>query len=70
MSTPGFVCSFWTDTWAEMKLAHEGLRISERDYDLLMQHAGTALDKVGVPDREKGEMLSFLASFKKDCVER
>jgi len=53
-----------------MKLAHEGLRISERDYDLLMQHAGTALDKVGVPDREKGEMLSFLASFKKDCVER
>ena len=57
-------------TGRSMKLAHEGLRISERDYDLLMQHAGTALDKVGVPDREKGEMLSFLASFKKDCVER
>jgi len=35
-----------------------------------MQHAATALDKVGVPDPEKGEMRSFLAGFKKDCVER
>jgi hemoglobin len=57
-------------TGRSMKVAHEGLGISERDYELLMQHAATALYKVGVPEREKREMVSFLASFKKDCVER
>ena len=57
-------------TGRSMKVAHEGLRISEKDYDLLMQHAATALDKAGVVDREKGELLAFLAGFKEDCVER
>ncbi len=57
-------------TGRSMKLAHAGLRIREKDYDRLMEHAATALDKVGVPDREKGELLSFLAGFKVDCVER
>jgi len=49
-------------TGRSMKVAHQGLGISERDYDRLMQHAATALDKVGVADPEKGKMLS--------CVER
>ena len=56
-------------TGRSMKVAHEGLRISERDYDRLMQHAATVLDTLGVSDPEKGEMLSFLASLKGDCVE-
>lgn len=56
-------------TGRSMKVAHEGLRISEKDYDVLIHHAATALDKVGVPDREKAEMLSFLSGFKTDCVE-
>lgn len=57
-------------TGRSMKVAHEGLHISERDYARLMQHAAAALDKVGVPDPEKGELLAFLAGFKGDCVER
>lgn len=56
-------------TGRSMKVAHEGLGISESDYDALMRHAATALTKVGVDDREKAEMLSFLARFKGDCVE-
>ena len=57
-------------TGRSMKVAHEGLGISEREYDLLMRHAATALDEVKVADPEKTETLSFLARFKEDCVER
>ncbi len=56
-------------TGRSMKVAHEGLRISEKNYDLLMQHAVAALDEVKVAEREKGDVLSFLANFKGDCVE-
>lgn len=57
-------------TGRSMKLAHEGLRISERDYEILMGHAVTALEKAGVAEPERAEILAFLVRFKDDCLER
>lgn len=57
-------------TGRNMKVLHEGLGISEADYAKLVGHAATTLTVLGVPTREKGEVLSWLDSLKDDCIEQ
>ena len=54
----------------DMKTTHGGLGITEDDWNAGMKHLGDALDKSKVPRIEKAEVLAFVATLKKDIVEK
>jgi len=53
----------------DMKLAHRGMQIDERDWQAFVGHVNATLDDFKVPSREKSEVLGFVESLKKDIVE-
>jgi hemoglobin len=53
----------------DMKTAHQGMGISEADWSAAVGHLVATLDKFKVPEKEKGEVLGAVSSFKKDIVE-
>jgi hemoglobin len=53
-----------------MKVAHAGLGISENDWKGAVKHLTASLDKFKVPEKEKGEVLNAVSSFKPDIVEK
>ena len=57
-------------TGREMKLSHEGMRIDEKDWDILITALKNTLKKFNVPAKESSEVLSFFDSTKKDIVEK
>jgi len=57
-------------TGRDMRTSHDGLGISESEWQVLMRHAIASLDRFEVPEKEKGEVLSFLDSLKGDIVEK
>ena len=54
----------------EMKTTHGGLGITEADWDASAKHLVAAMDKYKVPQAEKDELMAFVASQKKDIVEK
>lgn len=54
----------------DMKTSHKGLGITEADWDAAAKHLAATLDKFKVPEKEKGEVLTFVTSLKKDIVEK
>ena len=54
----------------DMKTTHGGLGITEADWDAAVKHLTASIDKFKVPQKEKGELLAFVASLKKDIVEK
>jgi hemoglobin len=54
----------------EMKITHAGLGITEADWDAAAKHLTGSIDKFKVPEKEKGELLAFVTSLKKDIVEK
>jgi hemoglobin len=52
-----------------MALTHEGMRIGESDWGILLQHADAALKKFQVPKAEYDEVVAFFQSTKADIVE-
>jgi hemoglobin len=57
-------------TGRTMKASHEGLRISDADWDASAKHLVASLDKFKVPEREKKELLDFIDTQKADIVEK
>jgi hemoglobin len=57
-------------TGRTMKTSHTGLGISESDWQLAVKHLVATLDKVKVPEKEKGELLAIASSLKADIVEK
>ncbi len=57
-------------TGRSMKVSHEGLGITEADWQGGVDHLAASLDKFKVPKREKDELLAAVAKFKKDIVEK
>ena len=57
-------------TGRDMKTTHHGLGITEADWDAAAKHLVGSLDKFKAPEKEKGEVLSFVTSLKKDIVEK
>jgi hemoglobin len=57
-------------TGRTMKTTHEGLGITEADWDAAAKHLAAAIDKFKVKKREKDELLAFVTSLKRDIVER
>jgi hemoglobin len=53
-----------------MKAAHAGLAISNSEFDALAAHLIAALDKAGVGQREKDELLAIVGATRQDIVER
>ena len=57
-------------TGRDMKTSHAGLGITEAEWDAAAKHLVASLDKFKVPEREKGEVLAFVTTLKKDIVEK
>ena len=53
----------------DMKTTHTGMKISNGDFDALVEDLVKALDTFKVPAREKGELLALLSPMRKDIVE-
>lgn len=51
-----------------MKISHEGLGITEREWDMTLSHIAATLDTLGVAEREKTEFLQAAAGLKWDIV--
>ena len=49
--------------------AHRNLRISPDEFDEVAAELGRTLDAVGVPEREKGEVLGAFAAHKGEVTE-
>lgn len=54
----------------DMKTTHGGLGITNAEWDAAAKHLSASLDKFKVPEKEKGEILAFVTSLKKDIVEK
>jgi hemoglobin len=54
----------------DMKTTHAGLGLNEEDWKAGVAHLGESLDKFKVGKKEKTEVLAFVASLKKDIVEK
>ena len=52
-----------------MRTSHQGLRISERDWQITIDHIAATLDHFSVPEQEKEEFLECAASVKDEIVE-
>jgi hemoglobin len=57
-------------TGRDMKTTHGGLGITNADWDAAAKHLSDSLDKFKVPEKEKGEILAFVTTLKKDIVEK
>lgn len=51
-----------------MKASHEGIPISESDWEAAGKHMRAALDKVKVRQKEKEEFMALIATLKDDIV--
>ena len=53
----------------DMKTSHEGLGITDGEWDIFAVHAVATLDKLGITGQEKAEFLAAATSLKDDIVE-
>jgi hemoglobin len=53
----------------DMKTTHAGMKITDADFNALVEDLVAALDKFKVPAREKHELLGILGPMKTDIVE-
>jgi len=56
-------------TGRDMKLSHKGMKISESDWSIFLQHAGATMKALQVSQQECDEVGAFVLSLKKDIVE-
>jgi hemoglobin len=68
-----FLCASAGDplyyTGRDMKLSHEGMGISESDWQAFIGHLDATLDQFRVPAEEWSQVLAFIAGTKADIVE-
>jgi len=53
----------------DMALTHQGMPISERDWEVFLGHAAKTLAKFQVPEAEQRDVVALVQSLKKDIVE-
>jgi hemoglobin len=56
-------------TGRDMKTIHTGMKISESDWSIFLQHAGATMNTLQVPQQECDEVVAFVLSLKEDIVE-
>ena len=57
-----------TYTGLDMKAAHQGMGITNADFDAIVEDLVKALDGAGVPQKEKDELLGILGPMRADIV--
>ena len=57
------------ETAIGLEEAHRDLQISPEEFDEVAAELGRTLDTVGVPEREKGEVLAAFAAHKDEVTE-
>ncbi len=57
-------------TGREMKILHEGMRIDNEDWDILIKALKNTLTKFNVPAKETQQVLEFFDSTKIDIIEK
>ena len=56
-------------TGRDMKTSHRGMKISESDWSIFLQHAGATMEALQVPKQERDEIVALVSSLKTDIVE-
>jgi hemoglobin len=56
-------------TGRDMKLSHQGMRISESDWEIFLGHAAATMEALSVPEQECAEIVDFVVSLKDEMVE-
>lgn len=56
-------------TGRDMKLSHEGMKISELDWSAFLKHAEDAMKFFQMPQQECDEVTTFIMTLKHDMVE-
>ena len=54
----------------DMKSSHQGMGISEADWNTAAGHLVATLDKFKVPEKEKAEVLAAITGLKNDIVDQ
>jgi hemoglobin len=54
----------------DMKAVHQGMRITDAEWNATVEALVKALDKHKVGDKEKGELLALLGPMKRDIVDQ
>ncbi|MDT7808124.1 MAG: hemoglobin [Acidobacteriota bacterium] len=57
-------------TGRSMKDSHQGMGITEAEWDAAAKHLVATLDKFKVGEQEKKDLLAFVGSLKNDIVEK
>lgn len=57
-------------TGRDMKTAHAGMGVGERDWETTVRHLNATFDRYSVPRRERDEVVAAIAGMKKDIVEK
>jgi hemoglobin len=52
----------------DMKISHDGLGVTEREWDKTIGHIAATLDTLGVAEREKTEVMQAACGLKWDIV--
>ncbi len=56
-------------TGRDMKTTHKGMKISEEDWSIFLEHAGATMEALQIPKQECDEIVTFVLSLKDDIVE-
>ena len=54
----------------DMKEVHEGMRITNNEFDAMVGDIKTSMDKLGIKPREKRELLAIVETTRKQIVEK
>ena len=57
-------------TGRDMRTAHEGLDITERDWEIFVKHTIATLDKLEIRGKEWDDCMAIVAGVQVDVVER
>ena len=56
-------------TGRDMKTSHKGMKISESDWSIFLDHAGATFEALHIPKQECDDVVEFVLSTKDDIVE-
>ncbi len=56
-------------TGRDMKLSHKGMKISQKDWSVFMEHAGATMKAISIPQQECDEVAAFVTGLSGDIVE-
>lgn len=56
-------------TGRDMKTTHVGMKISDEDWSLFLEHAGATIGALQIPKTEADEVVAFVLSLKEDIVD-